>query len=53
VLDYADADPGEPIRIRQTSSAAESTPAEGSHGLLGLAAVELLARRKIRLLPKS
>jgi MYXO-CTERM domain-containing protein len=47
VLDYAYADPGEPIRAGQTSSD-EQSPAQGSLGWLALGAVGLLAWRKSR-----
>ena len=48
VLDYAYADPGEPIKAGQTSSD-EQAPDEGSLGWLALGAVGLLAWRKGRL----
>ncbi|HXA10284.1 MAG TPA: LPXTG cell wall anchor domain-containing protein [Chthoniobacterales bacterium] len=48
VLDYAYADPGEPIQVGQTSSDAQGTPALGSLGLLALGAAGLVAWRKRR-----
>jgi MYXO-CTERM domain-containing protein len=47
VVDYAYADPGEPIRAGQRSSA-EQAPDEGSLGWLALGAAGLLAWRKSR-----
>ena len=47
LIDYAYADPGEPIRAGQTSSN-EMVPEEGSLGWLALGAVGLLAWRKRR-----
>jgi MYXO-CTERM domain-containing protein len=57
LLDYAYADPGEPIKAGQTSSAEqapnqdstdEQAPGQGSLGWLALGAVGLLALRKTR-----
>ena len=48
VLDYAFADPGEPIRAGQTSTSDRPTPDQGSLGLLALGAVGLQAWRKSR-----
>jgi hypothetical protein len=48
VLDYAYADPGEPIQVGQTSSDAQGTPALGSLGLLAVGAAGLVAWRKHR-----
>ena len=45
LVDYAYADPGEPIRAGQTSSN-EMVPEEGSLGWLALGAAGLLAWRK-------
>ena len=47
LIDYAYADPGEPIRAGQTSSN-EMVPEEGSLGWLALGAAGLLAWRKVR-----
>jgi len=47
LIDYAYADPGEPIRAGQTSSN-EMVPEEGSLGALALGAAGLMAWRKIR-----
>ena len=47
LVDYAYADPGEPIRAGQTSSN-EMVPEEGSLGWLALGAAGLLAWRKSR-----
>jgi hypothetical protein len=47
IVDYAYADPGEPIRAGQTSSN-EMVPEEGSLGALALGAAGLLAWRKSR-----
>lgn len=49
VLDYAWADPGEPIKAGQTSSSAVASPDEGSLGMLAIGAAGLLAWRKKRL----
>ena len=48
VLDYAFADPGEPILTGQTSTSALAAPDQGSLGLLALGAVGLQAWRKSR-----
>jgi len=47
VLDYAYADPGEPIRAGQRRST-EQIPSEGSLGGLALGAIGLVAWRKSR-----
>jgi hypothetical protein len=47
LVDYAYADPGEPIRAGQTSSN-DIVPEEGSLGALALGAAGLLAWRKSR-----
>jgi MYXO-CTERM domain-containing protein len=47
LVDYAYADPGEPIRAGQTASN-EMVPEEGSLGWLALGAAGLLAWRKRR-----
>ncbi len=49
VLDYAYADPGEPIQVGQTSSDEAATPALGSLGLLAVGAAGFVAWRKGRL----
>ena len=46
LLDYAYADPGEPIKPGQTSSSPVATPEKGSVGLLALGAAGLLPWRK-------
>ncbi|MGH8094265.1 MAG: hypothetical protein ACREIF_12470 [Chthoniobacterales bacterium] len=48
VLDYAYADPGEPIQVGQTSSDEQETPALGSLGLLAAGAAGLVIWRRHR-----
>jgi MYXO-CTERM domain-containing protein len=48
VLDYAYADPGEPIQVGQTSSDEQGTPALGSLGLLAAGAAGLVVWRRRR-----
>jgi MYXO-CTERM domain-containing protein len=50
VMDYAYADPGEPIRAGQTSSEVNeaNTPGQGSLGLLALGAVGVTLWRRRR-----
>ncbi len=48
VLDYAWADPGEPIKAGQTSSSEANTPSEGSLGLLAFGAAGIAAWRQRR-----
>ena len=48
VVDYAWADPGEPIKVGQTSSSENNVPAEGSVGLLALGAAGLALWRQRR-----
>jgi MYXO-CTERM domain-containing protein len=48
LLDYAYADPGEPIKPGQTSSSEANTPSEGSLGLLAVGAAGLALWRRRR-----
>jgi hypothetical protein len=48
VVDYAYADPGEPIAAGQSSSAEAAKPTEGGLGLLSLGAMGLMAWRRQR-----
>jgi len=48
VVDYAYADPGEPIKAGQTSSSEANTPSEGSLGLLAFGAAGIAAWRQRR-----
>ena len=48
VIDYAYADPGEPIKTGQTLSDEAKIPTQGSLGLLAFGAAGLLAWRKLR-----